>query len=98
MLTSKQRAALRGMANTLESLFQIGKAGITETVIEQLDLAIEARELIKITVLESAGLGAREAGEELAKALRAEPVQSIGRKVVLYRRNHDKPIIDLPKK
>ncbi len=98
MLTSKQRAALRGMANTLESLFQIGKAGITETVIEQLDLAIEARELIKITVLESAGLGAREAGEELAKALRAESVQSIGRKVVLYRRNHDKPIIDLPKK
>jgi RNA-binding protein len=98
MLTSKQRAALRGMANTLESLFQIGKAGITETVIEQLDLAIEARELIKITVLESAGLGAREASDELAKALRAEPVQSIGRKVVLYRRNYEKPIIELPKK
>lgn len=98
MLTSKQRAALRAMANTVEPIFQIGKAGITETVIEQLNLAIEARELIKITVLESAGLSAREAGDELAKALRAEPVQSIGRKVVLYRRNHEKPFIELPKK
>ncbi len=98
MLTGKQRAALRTMANTLTPIFQIGKAGITENVIEQLDLAIEARELIKITVLESANLSAREAGDELAKSLRAEPVQSIGRKVVLYRRNREKPTIELPKK
>lgn len=97
MFTSKQRAVLRSMANTLDPIFQIGKGGITQNVVEQLDLAIEARELIKITVLETAPLSAREAADELSKALRAEPVQTIGRKVVLYRRNHDAPRIELPR-
>ena len=97
MLSSKQRAALRSMANTLDSIFQIGKGGITEELVKQLDLALEARELIKLTVLESAGISAREACDELSKALRAEPVQTIGRKAVLYRRNHEEPRIQLPK-
>lgn len=97
MLSSKQRAVLRSMSNTLDSIFQIGKGGITEEIIKQLDLAIEARELIKLTVLESAGLDVRAAGDELAKALRAEPVQTIGRKVVLYRRNHENTRIVLPR-
>jgi RNA-binding protein len=98
MLTSKQRAALRAMANTIEPIFQIGKGGIGEELIAQLDLALEARELIKLTVLESAGIDAKEALSTLAPALRAEPVQSIGRKIVLYRKNHENPRIQLPRR
>ncbi len=95
MLTSKQRASLRSMANTLEPIFQIGKGGITPALTEQLNLALDARELIKITVLESAGISAKEAADELSRLLRAEPVQSIGRKAVLYRRNRENPRIEL---
>lgn len=95
MLTSKQRASLRSMANTLEPIFQIGKGGITPALTEQLSLALDTRELIKITVLESAGISSREAADELSRLLRAEPVQSIGRKVVLFRRNRENPRIEI---
>lgn len=95
MLTSKQRATLRSMANTIQPIFQIGKGGISEELLAQLDAALKARELIKLTVLETAGMTAREASDMLTKPLRAEPVQSIGRKLVLYRRNMDEPKIVL---
>ena len=95
MITSKQRAALRAMANTVQPIFQIGKGGIGEALIAQLDAALKARELIKITVLETADMTAREASDALIGPLRAEPVQSIGRKVVLYRRNQDDPRIEI---
>ncbi len=85
MITSKQRAKLRAMANTLRPSFQIGKDGIGDNLIMQLDDILEARELIKVTVLETALLSAREACEECAKRLDAEPVQCIGLKFVLYR-------------
>ncbi len=86
MLTGKQRAYLRRLANGLTPVFQIGKGGITDTLIAQLANVLEARELIKVTVLETALLDTREACNEIAEALRAEPVQVIGSKFVIYKR------------
>ncbi|HOG00509.1 MAG TPA: YhbY family RNA-binding protein [Clostridia bacterium] len=94
-MTGKQRAKLRSMANTTPSLYQIGKGGLTPEVQEQLDSALEARELIKVTVLESCPVPAQEALTTLSERLRAEPVQSIGRKITLYRRSKEKPKIEL---
>ena len=74
-MTGKQRAKLRSMANTTPSLYQIGKGGLTPEVQEQLDSALEARELIKVTVLESCPVDAKEALATLAERLHAEPVQ-----------------------
>lgn len=85
MITGKQRATLRKMAHGMQPIFQIGKGGITDILIEQLDHAIEARELIKVTILETALLDTRETCDEIAKRLGAEPVQSIGSRFVLYR-------------
>jgi RNA-binding protein len=95
LLSSKQRAALRGMANTMETIVQVGKAGITENVVKQADEALTAREFIKLRVLEGAQLTARQAAEELAQGIHAEVVQVIGTRFVLYRPNKEKPIIKL---
>ncbi len=101
MLTSKQRAFLRAMANTLDPVFQIGKGGITEEYCKQISNALEARELIKIHILENSGYSAREAAEALADASDADVVTVIGTKAVLYRpsetkRKNGKPVIVLP--
>ncbi|MDD6714722.1 MAG: YhbY family RNA-binding protein [Subdoligranulum sp.] len=85
-LTSKQRAALRGMANTMEPVFQIGKGEIDETLIKGVDDCIKARELIKLKVLENSEYDAREAADILSEAIHAECVQVIGRKFVLFRK------------
>ena len=90
-LTSKQRAQLRGMANGIDTILQIGKEGVTESVIRQADDALEARELIKGRVLENSLLTAREVCDQLLKPTRSEPVQVIGSKFVLYRESHSKP-------
>ena len=89
-LTSKQRAQLRGLANTIDTILQVGKDGIGENLIRQADDALEARELIKGRVLENSMLTAREACEQLAKLTRSEAVQVIGSKFVLYRQHYDK--------
>lgn len=94
-MTGKQRASLRKMANTIPALYQIGKDGISENVIKQLDDALEARELIKVHVLESAMLTTREAADECAEALHAECIQTIGGKFVLYRQSRENPQIVL---
>lgn len=94
MLTSKQRAALRGCANRIEAIFQVGKGGIGDTLIKQVDDALTARELIKIKVLENCEYTAREAAEMLAGETNSEPVQVIGSKLVLFRRNPKKPSYD----
>ena len=94
-MTSKQRAQLRSMANTLQPLYQIGKAGVTPAVTEQLDAALEARELIKITVLETAPESPKDTIETLAARLHAEPVQCIGNTLTLYRRSKENPRIEL---
>ena len=91
-LTSKQRAQLRGLANTIDTIVQVGKDGITENVITQVSEALEARELIKGRVLDNnIEYDARLAAEELAKATRSQVVQVIGSKFVLYRETHSKP-------
>ena len=97
MLTSKQRAFLRGLANTLPATQQIGKEGVTEAVIRQVGQELQAKELMKLKVLESALLTPREASEQLCQALDAQPVQCIGSKLVLYKPNPEKPEILLPK-
>ena len=90
-LTSKQRAQLRGLANTMDTILQVGKDGLTENLVKQVDDALEARELIKCRVLENSMLTAREACQELCVLTRSEPVQVIGTKFVLYRRSHTVP-------
>ena len=94
MLTSKQRAALRSCANRIDAIFQVGKGGIGDTLIKQVDDALTARELIKLKVLENCEYTAREATEMLAGETNSEPVQVIGNKLVLFRRNPKKPQYD----
>lgn len=89
-LTSKQRAQLRGIANSIDTIVIIGKDGITDNLVKQANDALEAREIIKCRVLESAMLTTREACEELSRLTRSEPVQVIGTKFVLYRQHYDK--------
>ena len=89
MITSKQRAYLRGLANGVPSICQIGKDGITENVIKQLDSALDARELVKSNVLDNAPCTAKEACNSVAAQLSAEPVQVIGKVFVLYRQAKD---------
>ena len=89
-LTSKQRAQLRGIANTIDTIVHIGKDGITENLVRQADDALNAREIIKCRVLDNSLLSAREACETLSRLTRSEPVQVIGTRFVLYRRHYDK--------
>ena len=89
-LTSKQRAQLRGAANTIDTIVHIGKDGINDNLGQQANDALEARELIKCKVLENSMLTAREACEELARLTRSESVQVIGSKFILYRQHYDK--------
>ncbi|EDM97498.1 MAG: ribosome assembly RNA-binding protein YhbY [Pseudoflavonifractor capillosus] len=89
-LTSKQRAQLRSLANSIDTIVHVGKDGLGENLVKQADDALEARELIKGKVLENSMLTAREAAEELAVATRSEVVQVIGTKFVLYRPSHKK--------
>ena len=96
-LTSKQRAQLRGLAMTEDTIIQVGKGGITENTITQVKDALAARELIKGRVLENSLLTAREAADALAEACAAETVQTIGSKFVLYKRNAKEPKIALVK-
>ena len=95
MLSSKQRAQLRGMASNMDTIVIIGKGGITENVISQVSDALKARELVKGKVLESALISAKEACVALSEACDAEQVQVIGNKFVLYRRNENDPKIEL---
>ncbi len=100
MLTSKQRAYLRALANGIDPIFQIGKGGVSDELINQLAGALELRELIKVRILETAMLDTKETANEVAARLKADPVQAIGSKFVIYKRankeQHRK--IELPKK
>ena len=95
MLTSKQRAKLRGISSKEDTILQVGKNGIGDTLIKQVADALQAREIIKMRVLENALMDPREAAEELAEATESEVVQVIGTKFVLYKRNQKNPIIEL---
>ena len=97
MITSKQRAYLRGLANTIQAQYQIGKGEISENQINLFLEALEAKELIKIHVLENSLRTARDVCDELVERLEAEPVQVIGKKIVLYKESKKHKEIKLPK-
>lgn len=98
MLTSKQRAYLRGIAAEYETIFQIGKGGVTEVMCREIGEALRKRELIKLKVLENSGWTAREAADAVAEQIGADVVQVIGNKFVLFKRNPKEPVIEnIPK-
>lgn len=96
-MTSKQRAYLKGLAQKLTSVVQIGKGGASPEVVNSADEALAARELIKMTVLDNCFEDIKDIAGIISERTRSEVVQTIGRKIVLYRPNKDKPIIELPK-
>lgn len=96
MLRGKQRSYLKSLANTLPAIFQIGKNGIDENVIKQFEEALEARELVKATVLKNSLYTAREAADEIAGAIDAEVVSVLGNKFVLYKESVNNKVIELP--
>lgn len=89
MLTSKQRAKLRSIASTEDTILQLGKGGVTENFVKSVDDALNAREIVKFRVLESAMLSPIEAATEVAEQIGAQVVTCIGSKAVLYRRSED---------
>ncbi len=96
MISGKQRSYLKSLANRLEPIFQVGKNGITENLLKQLDEALEAREIIKINVLNNSLLEAKNVALEVTEKLDAEFVQSIGNKFVIYRESKENKKIELP--
>ncbi len=97
MITTKQRAYLRSMAHDIEAIMQIGKGGITENLVKTFSDALEAREIIKISVLETAPYTPKECMEALCELLECEAVQVVGRKLVLYRESKKNKKINLPR-
>lgn len=95
-MTSKQRAYLRGLANPLTAILQIGKNGLNDNLIKQVDDALESRELIKISVLETAPDEKRVLAEELASSTNSFLVQVLGNKITLYRAKKKDSKIQLP--
>ncbi len=87
MLNSKQRAILKSVASRTDAIFQIGKGGVGEAAVKSIGDALEARELVKISVLENSDEDAREAGEAIAQATGSEVVAVIGRKIILFRQS-----------
>ncbi|MCK5684657.1 ribosome assembly RNA-binding protein YhbY [bacterium] len=96
MLTGKQRSYLKGLSNNLNCTIQIGKDGISKAFLKQLDKMLEDNELIKIHVLKNSMLDTKDTANILVEKLKAEYVQAIGNKVVLYRMNKEEPTITLP--
>ncbi len=92
MLNSKQRAFLRKMASGLDATVIIGRSEITDNVLSEINVALDARELVKISILKSADVSARGEIDELASKLNAEPVSAIGNKIVLYRYSKKKGV------
>ena len=97
MLNSRQRAQLRGLANSLETIFQVGNGGLNEQLFKQVDEALEARELIKMRVLETSPVTVREAADEIADKTGADVVQVIGSRFILYKQSTNNKTIVLVK-
>lgn len=98
MITSKQRSYLKGLAHSLEPIVLIGKGGVTENIIKEIDTCLENRELVKVKLQEGCEENPKEVANTVAEALHAEFVQAIGHKFVIYRRSLENPTIELPKK
>ena len=97
MITSKQRSYLRSLAHNIDPIVYIGKAGVTENVIKEIDQALEARELVKVKIQEGCELAAKDGANDILPELGAEFVQAIGRKFTLYRESKENKQIELPK-
>lgn len=95
-MTSKQRAYLKSLAMTMDPVIHIGKSGVTPELVQSVEEAIEKRELIKLAVLKNCMEDPRGIADQVAQRTRSECVQIIGKKIVLYRKNRDKPGIKLP--
>lgn len=96
MINGKQRSYLKALANSIDPIFQVGKNGVTESFLKQVDDALEARELVKINVLNNSLLKAKNVAIEISEKLNAEFVQSIGNKFVVYRESKENKNIELP--
>ncbi len=97
MISSKQRSFLKGLAHDLDPIVHIGKAGVTENVIKEIDTCLETRELVKVKLQEGCDLKPKEVANDLITPLKAEFVQAIGRKFTLYRESKENKQIILPK-
>ena len=97
MLTSRQRAYLRAMAAPMDTIFQVGKGGVNDNMCEQISNALEARELIKLRVLDNCDLNAKEAAQIISEETDSDVVQVIGTRFVLYRESVDHKKIELPR-
>ena len=97
MLNSRQRAQLRGLANSMETILQVGKSGVTENTVKQVSDALEARELIKLRTLETCPTSSRETAEEIAEKTGADVVQVIGTRFILYKESKNNKTIKLVK-
>ena len=95
MLTSKERAYLRSLSQSLDTIFQIGKGGITDEICKQIAAALEARELIKIRVLDNSGYTAKDAANEIAACIDCDVVSCVGTRFVLYKESTKKKKIEL---
>jgi RNA-binding protein len=96
MLTGKQKSHLRSLAHHLDPIFQVGKGGVNENLIGQIDDALEARELIKVSVLQNCDQDKDEVAQELVQGAQAELVQVIGKTIVLYKESQENKQIKLP--
>lgn len=97
MITGKQRSFLKRLAHDTDPAVYIGKAGLTENVIKEIDMCLEARELVKVKIQEGSQLKPKDVANELMEPLRAEFVQAIGRKFTLYRESKENKQIVLPR-
>ena len=97
MMTSKQRAYLRAMAAPMDTIFQVGKGGVNDNMCEQISNALEARELIKLRVLDNCDLNAKEAAQIISEETDSDVVQVIGTRFVLYLESVDHKKIELPR-
>lgn len=96
MITGKQRSYLRSLANSIEPIFQVGKGGINENMVKQFNEALEARELIKVSVLKNSVDDTRDICNEAADLTGSEVVQIIGNKFVLYKESKENKVLVLP--
>ena len=95
-MNSKQRSYLRKMANDIQPIFQIGKGGIGDNTVNSINEALEARELVKLTILRNSDVDTKDVADEISFLTNAEVISVIGRKVVLYKESEDKKTIKLP--
>ena len=95
MITGKQRSYLKSLANNLTPLIQVGKNGVSDSLIEQIDVLLENHELVKITVLQNSPVTAKEIVDEIIEGTGAEFVQQIGSKLTIYRESKENKTIEI---